>query len=135
MATATVLQFMHKTAEDETLRQQLESLLGVGDGNISSETELDAEERAALKGERAPKVAEFASQNGFSFSVEELTTVVDAFQQHQEGKLSDEEFSKILGLSAATGDKDAKLKGAAKPLTRLTRYLSKTYLGIDLSKK
>jgi hypothetical protein len=37
MATATVLKFMQKTAEDETLRQQLEALLGVGDGNISTE--------------------------------------------------------------------------------------------------
>ena len=55
MATATVLKFMQKTAEDEALRQQLESLLGVGDGNISSEADLDPAESEALKGDRARK--------------------------------------------------------------------------------
>jgi len=44
MATATVLKFMQKTAEDEALRQQLETLSGVGDGNISSEADLDPAE-------------------------------------------------------------------------------------------
>lgn len=126
MATATVLQFMQKTAEDAALRQQLEQLLGVGDGDISSEAELDPEETAALKGERAPLVAEFAAKNGFTFSVDELITVVDAFQKHQAGELSDADFGQTLGLSAG---------GAAKhetSLKRLSRYLSKTYLGIDL---
>ena len=87
MATATVLKFMQKTAEDEALRQQLESLLGVGDGNISSEADLDPAESEALKGDRAPVVAEFAAQKGYSFSVDELITVVDAFQKHQAGEM------------------------------------------------
>ena len=133
MATATVLKFMQKTAEDEALRKQLEALLGVGDGDISSEAELDPEETEALKGERAPKVAEFAAQNGFEFSVDELVAVVDAFQQHQAGTLSDTDFAKIIGLSLANANKNS--GPVMKPLKRLTRYLSKTYLGIDLPNK
>ncbi|HEY9885002.1 MAG TPA: hypothetical protein V6C98_15460 [Thermosynechococcaceae cyanobacterium] len=128
MATTTVLQFMQKTAEDQALRQQLETLLGVGDGNISSETELDAAETEALKGERAPIVAAFAAQNGYTFSANDLVTVVDAFQQHQSGVLSDEAFAALVGVSASNNA--TQLKAAANPLKRLTRYLSKTYLGL-----
>jgi len=127
MATATVLKFMQKTAEDLTLRQQLEALLGVGDGNISSEAELDAAESAAL-GERAPLVAEFAAQNGFTFSADELLSVVDAFQKHQAGELSDADFAAMLGISLAGESFDDK-PGVTNPLKRLSRYLSRTYLG------
>jgi len=123
MATTSVLQFMQKTAEDDVLRQQLEALLGVGDGNISSEAELDTDEAAALKGERAPIVTDFAAQNGYTFSVEELITVVDAFAKHQAGEISDEDLAKITGGA---------LSASENPLKRLTRYMSKTYLGIDL---
>ncbi|HEY9628643.1 MAG TPA: hypothetical protein V6C84_15180 [Coleofasciculaceae cyanobacterium] len=130
MATATVLKFMQKTAEDEALRHQLETLLGVGDGNISSEAELDSAETEALKGERAPVVAEFASQNGFMFSVDDLVAVVDAFQKHQSGELSDDAFAALIGVSVmddATGDHAPHV---ANPLKRLTKYISKTYLGL-----
>ncbi|WAL61323.1 hypothetical protein [Thermocoleostomius sinensis] len=126
MATATVLEFMQRTAEDEALQQQLENLLGVGDGNISSETELDPAESEAL-GERAPIVAEFAAQNGFSFSADELLTVVDAFQKHQAGEMSDEDFAAMLGISLANESIDAAVP--TNRLNRLVRYLSKTYLG------
>ncbi|HIK42344.1 hypothetical protein [Thermoleptolyngbya sp. M55_K2018_002] len=127
MTTATVLEFMHRTAADDTLRQQLEALLGVGDGNISSEAELDPAETAALTGDRAPDVAAFAAQNGFQFSADELIAVVSAFQQHQDGTLSDEEFARILGTSF-TNSPD-KVQSQVK---RLAQFLSKTYLGIDL---
>lgn len=126
MATATVLEFMQRTAEDEALQQQLENLLGVGDGNISSEAELDPAESEAL-GERAPIVAEFAAQNGFSFSADELLTVVDAFQKHQAGEMSDEDFASMLGISLANESIDAAVP--TNRLNRLVRYLSKTYLG------
>ncbi len=76
--TAAVLEFMHRTAADDTLRQQLEALLGVGDSNISREAELDPDETAALTGDRAPEVAAFAAQNGFQFSTDELIAVVSA---------------------------------------------------------
>jgi hypothetical protein len=127
MSTSTVLQFMQKTSEDEALRHRLEELLGVGDGNISSEAELDAAESEALKGELAPVVANFATQSGYDFSVEDLVMVVDAFQKHQTGELSDLEFSTLLGLEKTIG----KLNQATGPLKRLTKYLSKTYLGIQ----
>ncbi|PSB16342.1 hypothetical protein C7B76_11845 [filamentous cyanobacterium CCP2] len=128
MATAAVLEFMQKTAENETLRQQLESLLGVGDGNISSEAELDAEESEAL-GERAPLVSEFAAKHGYDFSTDELLSVVEAFQKHQAGEMSDEDFADLIGaaiVDESTGDTDPKV---ANPLKRFGRYLSKTYLG------
>lgn len=132
MATATVLHFMQKTAEDEALRHQLEGLLGVGDGNISSEADLDPEESAALKGERAPVVAEFAAQNGYAFSVSELVTVVDAFEKHQAGEMSDAEFAKLIGISTSDTETINEVSEVTNPLKRLTRYLSKTYLGIDV---
>src|ERR671932_121558 len=69
MATPTVLQFMQKTAEDQRLQQQLGTLLGVGDGDISSQAELDVPEAEALKGDRAPTVVDFAARLGFVFSV------------------------------------------------------------------
>lgn len=134
MATATVLEFMHKTAEDEALRQQLEALLGVGDGNISSEAELDVAESEALTG-RAPIVAEFAAQQGYEFSVDELVTVVDAFQKHQTGQLSDSDFAKLIGISTADFTREEVIASATSPLKRLANYMSKTYLGIDLAKK
>jgi hypothetical protein len=135
MATSTVLQFMHKTAEDEALRQQLESLLGVGDGNISSATELDAAESEALKGERAPVVTDFAAKNGFQFSVDELITVVDAFQKYQSGDMSETDFAGLIGITTTGKAGSDNLASATKPMRRLTRYLSKTYLGIDLPDK
>lgn len=132
MATALVLQFMQKTAEDETLRHQLEELLGVGDGNISSEAELDPAETEALKGERAPVVAEFAAGQGFTFSVDDLITVVDAFAKHQAGEMSDAEFAKLVGISTSDTETINEVSEITSPMKRLTRYLSKTYLGLDL---
>ncbi|MDR7898406.1 hypothetical protein RHJ63_08800 [Thermosynechococcus sp. JY1334] len=129
MATAQVLAFMQKTAEDAQLRDELENLLGVGDGNISGAAELDAEELAALRGEMAPKVVDFASQHGFEFSTDELIQVVDSFAQHQAGEISDDEFSGILGVPINSNHAEHK-KQVANPLQRLARYLSKTYLGI-----
>jgi hypothetical protein len=127
MATATVLEFMQKTAEDATLQQQLEALLGVGDGNISSEAELDAAESEALEA-RAPLVAEFAANHGFTFSADELVSVVDAFQKHQVGELSDEDFASLLGITLI-GESIDTTPGVTNPLKRLTRYLTRTYLG------
>lgn len=132
MATASVLQFMQKTAEDEALRQQLEELLGVGDGNISSEADLDPAESAALKGERAPVVTEFAAKNGYTFSVNELITVVDAFHKHQNGEISDSDFAKLIGIPSSDAETINEVSEVANPLKRLTRYLGKTYLGVNL---
>jgi hypothetical protein len=100
MATQTVIQFMQKTAEDRFLREQLESMLEVGDGDISHQAALDPNESAALKSDRAPRV--------------------DALEQHQNGKITDEDFTRQIGTSVPT---------AAKPTQKLFRFLSKTYLG------
>jgi hypothetical protein len=118
---------MQQTAANQTLRQQLEALLGVGDGDISSEAALDAEESAALS-QRAPRVAEFAASHGYDFSADELLTVVNAFEQHQQGQLSDDEFAKLIGLASGTVLK-AKTQGSFQ---QIANYLSKTYLGIKL---
>ena len=125
MATVTVLKFMQRTAEDEALRQQLEKLLGVGDGNISSEADLDPAETEALKGERAPVVAEFAAMNGYDFSVNELVTVVDAFQRHQAGELSDAAFATLLGVPLAVSGSEQDLAGISK----VKKWFLKTYMG------
>ncbi|GAB4325988.1 MAG: hypothetical protein OHK0047_11160 [Leptolyngbyaceae cyanobacterium] len=127
MATATVLKFMQKTAEDETLRQQLEALLGVGDGNISTEAELDPAESAALKGERAPVVADFAAKNGYPFSVDELIKVVDAFQKHQSGEITDKDFADLIGFSLTEKDGSGGVLGVSK----VKRWFLKTYLGLE----
>lgn len=125
MATTTVLKFMQKTAEDETLRQQLEALLGVGDGNISSEAELDPSESDALKGERAPAVVEFAAKNGFQFSPDELVQVIDAFQKHQTGAISDKDFASLLGISNPTPE----TLEAISRVTKLKKWFTRTYFG------
>lgn len=99
MSTAQAIEFMQKTSEDETLRQEVETLLGVWDGDISRIDNLDAEEAQALKGKRGSLVIEFAGKNGFEFSVDEFITVVDAFEKCQSGELSSEEFAQIKGLT------------------------------------
>ena len=121
MATATVVKFMQKTAEDKLLREQLEELLGVGDGNISNEAELDSNESAALRGESAPIVAEIAAQHGYEFSTDDLCTVVEALQKHQAGTLSDEGFTQLVGV---------KVPKTLNPVHKLVRFMSRTYLGV-----
>lgn len=125
MATATVLKFMQKTAEDVALRQQLELLIGVGDGNISSEAELDPAESEALKGERAPVVADFAAKNGYEFSVDELVTVVDAFQKHQAGEMSDADLATMLGMNNPTSETIETISS----VTKLKKWFLRTYMG------
>ncbi|MEO0539605.1 MAG: hypothetical protein AAFZ80_01945 [Cyanobacteria bacterium P01_A01_bin.105] len=126
MTTTTVLAFMQKTGTDTTLKQQLEHLLGTGDGNISSAAELDANESAALT-ERAPHVTEFATGQGFDFTTDELIAVVESFQQLQSGAITDDAFAQQVGL--ASGET---LQGTTKnSFQRVTNYLCKTYLGIE----
>ena len=124
----TVLQFMRKTANDKVLQQKLEQLLGCGDGDISSSVNIDPEESMALS-QRAPKVTELAATMGYHFSDSDLLSVIDAFQQHQAGTLSDDAFADFLGLTPG---------GSVRPdvshnFKRVANYLSKTYLGMNLS--
>ena len=99
-----VLEFMRKTAEDETLREELQSILNVGDGDISNFAELDAEEVQALKSGRSALVAEFAAKHGYVFTMADLFAVVDAFQRLQAGQLTEDEFSKYLQVNAGTSE-------------------------------
>lgn len=128
MATTAVLEFMQKTGTDATLKQQLEGVLGTGDGNISSAAELDDNESAALT-ERAPRVTAFATAQGFTFTPEELVSVVQSFQQLQAGELSDEAFAQTIGLTPGNTLKS----GTKNSFQRVTNYLCKTYLGIERS--
>jgi len=99
MSTAQVIQFMEKSAQDEALQQQLQTAMGTGDGDISSINELDASEAAALKGQRGTNVVELAHENGFEFSVDELVQVIDVFEKHQSGKISEDEFTEFISSS------------------------------------
>ena len=128
MTTRTVLQFIQKTAENTVLQQQLEQLLGCGDGDISSSVNLDPEESVALS-QRAPKVVELAASMGYRFSADELSLVIDAFQQHQGGALSDEAFANFLGINPGGSVRPA----VRNNVKRVANYLSKTYLGVNLS--
>ena len=128
MTTQSVLRFMQKTADNSALQKQLEELLGCGDGDISSSVNLDPEESLALS-QRAPKVIELAASMGYQFSNHELLSVIDAFNQHQNGNLSDEAFAELLGL-----DSGERVRPAVRHnFKRLANYLSKTYLGVSLS--
>ncbi|MBX2866077.1 MAG: Nif11-like leader peptide family natural product precursor [Leptolyngbyaceae cyanobacterium MAG.088] len=128
MTNHNVLQFMQKTANNTTLQKQLEQLLGCGDGDISSSVNLDPEESLALS-QRAPNVIELAASMGYNFSKDELLTVIDAFHQHQNGTLSEESFAKLLGIDSGESVRPA----VRNNFKRLASYLSKTYLGVNLS--
>lgn len=121
MTASTVVKFMQKTAEDKLLREQLETLLGVGDGDISNDAALDSEESAALKGENAHIVAEIASHYGYEFSGDDLLRVVDALEQHQSGTLSEAEFTQLVGV---------KVPKTLSPIRKLVRFMGRTYLGV-----
>jgi hypothetical protein len=121
MSTATVVKFMQKTAEDKLLREQVETLLGVGDGDISNDAALDAEECAALKGENAEIVAEIAAHYGYEFSADDLLKVVEALEKHQSGALSEEGFTQSVGV---------KVPKTLSPIRKLVRFIGRTYLGV-----
>lgn len=119
MAVSDVLKFMQETAVNEPLRSQLAALLGVGDGNISDQAALDQGEAAALQGDLAPTVVEFAASKGFSFSVKELSTAVDSFAQYQAGAVSAQEFANVLGIST---QEEQSIKSAVEMIYRGMRY-------------
>lgn len=123
-ARREVIQFMEGTASDEARQQQLQSLIGVGDGDISSLEQLDANEIAALKGQRGSQVVDFAAQQGYSFSVQDLSDVVDAFQRLRSGDLSEAAFAVTVGIGSGTG----------QPLSAISRTLDVVYRGVPYVK-
>ena len=72
MAIETVVEFLAATSADDSLRSGLAGIIGVGDGDISSASELDEAEAGALLGHGSLLVETFAEQNGYSFTVAEL---------------------------------------------------------------
>lgn len=103
MAIEKVVEFLAATSQDESLRSGLAGVMGVGDGDISSASELDEGEAGALLGQRSLLVATFAEQNGYTFTVAELKAVIGVLQRYQAGELSGEEFSTALGLTNGAG--------------------------------
>ncbi|MGK7930031.1 MAG: hypothetical protein AB4041_01165 [Microcystaceae cyanobacterium] len=93
-----VMQFMEKSDQNEILQQELETIIGVGDGNISRATELDPSEAEALKGERGAQLTQFANRQGFTFSQQDLVDVINAFEGLRLGTLSQADFHKNVGL-------------------------------------
>ncbi|PWG74866.1 hypothetical protein DF186_15670, partial [Enterococcus hirae] len=89
---------MKKTSTDDQLREELGALISVGDGDISSFDELDADELQVLKSERGALVAELAAKLGFDFTMSDLLAVIDLFQRVQSGELSEHEYEKFLRL-------------------------------------
>jgi hypothetical protein len=99
-----VIQFVQKTAEDEQLREELKAILEVGDGDISSFAELDADEEQALKTGRGALVAEFAARHGFTFTMSDLFAVIDAFHRVKTGEMTEEVFAKYVRLRGQASD-------------------------------
>lgn len=93
-----VVRFMEQTSTDKKLQEELKELLGVGDGNISSVKELDQEEVGALLGGKSPIVSSLGQKYGFSFSPQDLETVISTFQSHQSGAISEEDLFKSLEI-------------------------------------
>ena len=74
-------------------------------------------------------MVELAASMGYRFSADELSLVIDAFQQHQGGALSDEAFANFLGINPGGSVRPA----VRNNVKRVANYLSKTYLGVNLS--
>jgi hypothetical protein len=120
------MEFIESTSTDEALRGNLSKLLGVGDGDISSAEELDGEEAQALMGERGIKVAAFAEENGFVFTLGELNAVVSVFWRYRTGKLSQEDFAKAMGWDSAPETLSTKLDSVSKTVGMVYRGVKYT---------
>ena len=100
MTVEAAVRFLAATSTDESMRATLAEMIGVGDGDVSGAQALDADEAEALLGERGVAVANFADQLGYHFTVAELAAVVDGFQRHRDGELSEAELAGVLGVPA-----------------------------------
>jgi hypothetical protein len=96
-----VVKFVQATAKDSGVREALRAILQVGDGDISSFAELDADEARALTGERAALVTNLAAEQGFVFTVADLFAVIDAFRRVNAGEMSEETFAKFVRMSGS----------------------------------
>lgn len=121
MSIENVVAFLQATSVNEALRNDLASVLEVGDGDISDSANLDADETAALLGTRGVLVAVLGEQHGYAFSLAQLNTVIGVLQRYNAGQLSAEDYKSALGLSS-TGDELPAASEGAKLLYRGIKY-------------
>jgi Ca2+-binding EF-hand superfamily protein len=121
MAHKAVIQFLQATSTDKSLRDGLSSLIGVGDGDISSAKELDAEEAQALLGKRGVLVTAFAEDHGYKFTLAELNTVVSVVQQYQKGTLSEKDFLRVMGWESLPDQGTIKLESVGSAVEMVYR--------------
>jgi len=114
--TLAVVRFMERSESDRGLQERLAAVLG-GDGNISSPAELDADEAGALGSELSKQIVELGAEYGYRFTEADLSAAVGAFQLVNDGKLSMESCTRILGLGKAA----ASLVGAKKSAEKIYR--------------
>lgn len=98
MAISAVVEFLEATRSDDSLKAELVSTLGVGDGDVSSAAELDDAESEALLGQAGVDVCALAERSGYVFSVSELQAVIGAFQSFQSGAISEDALLAMLDL-------------------------------------
>lgn len=98
--TLPVIRFMERSGSDPALQKQLMALIG-GDGDISAPGELDSQEASTLGGDLGNQIVKLGAENGFRFTVADLSAVTGAFQLVNSGELPIESCSRILGLGKA----------------------------------
>jgi len=126
MTVEAVVQFLEATSQDTSLREGLAGVMGVGDGNVSSAQELDAEEAQALLGHRSALVATFAEQNGYAFTVAELNVVIGVYQRYKAGEISQIAFSMALGLDSGSVPKTGQLENIGHSVGLVYRGIKHT---------
>ncbi|NIP14181.1 MAG: hypothetical protein GWM88_05395 [Pseudomonadales bacterium] len=99
-----VVRFVEATANDDALRTELQAILQAGDGDISDFSQLDEGELQALRSARGALVADFAAKHGYTFTIADLYSIIDAFQRMKGGELSDTAFAKFVDASSQTAD-------------------------------
>jgi len=122
MAIQSVVDFLEATASDQVLREELVRALGVGDGDISSAANLDAQEAEALLSQKAVGACALAEARGFLFTVRELHTVVEAVRRHGDGELDEAQLAATLGLAKA-------------PSGGVREALARAYRGVRYTKR
>jgi hypothetical protein len=118
--TLPVVRFMERSGSDPALQEQLMSIIG-GDGDISSPTELDADEASALGSERSSQIVSLGAENGYRFTVEDLNAVLSAFQLVNEEKLPMTSCTRILGMGKG-GTDDPSIKNTVGMIYRGVRH-------------
>ena len=119
MSYKAVMEFIKSTSEDPSLREAISSIMGVGDGDISSAEELDAEEAQAIMGEKGVRIAAFAADKGYAFTLGELNAVVSVFNQYRSGQLSEEDFAKAMGLNVTLESTPTNLKSIGETVSKV----------------